>query len=165
MTDRIARPLVEGELACARGIFGDAIDYARVRIHNRKAYFFQPANVAITPNGQIYFPPTSYRADFSTNAHDAAWLIHELVHVWQHQQGMWVRLLGMIFRRYAYGDLRGATRPFRRYWIEQQAGIVEDWYRITHGLRARYGTGTVADYERVVPFAGMQRSVSGHERS
>ena len=152
MAGWIARALTPGERAAAAGVFGPAIDHARVRVHNRKAYFFQPADTAITPNGEIYFPPGAYLADFSIDLASSAWLIHELTHVWQYQHGVWVRLQGILHREYGYGDLTGADRAFASFHIEQQASIVEDYFRMTHGARPRRGTGALADYRRIIPF-------------
>ena len=148
----VARSLTSGEQGQAVGIFGNAIDYTRVRVHNTKAYFFQPDDTAITPNGEIYFPAQVYKADFSTDVDSAAWLIHELTHVWQHQHGMWVRVQGTLHRTYNYGDLAGSSRAFASFYIEQQASIVEDYFVVIHGRRARRGSGARADYERIIPF-------------
>lgn len=148
----ISRLLTPDERRYATMMFGVSIDYARVRIHARRAYPFQPAKTAMAPNGHIYFPPAVYRPDFSIEIGLAAWLVHELVHVWQHQHGMWVRVLGALCRRYDYGDLAIAPKPFRSFQIEQQASIVEDWFRISHGLAPRRGTGSPDDYRRIIPF-------------
>ena len=85
----------------------------------------------------MYFPDPSYKADFSGSTSDAAWLIHELTHAWQHQAHMWVRLRGVLYRNYGYGDLDKARRTFLSYGVEQQASIVEDYFRLTHGLNLR----------------------------
>ena len=148
----IARELTAGELNYAMRTFEADLDFGKVRIHNVRAYFFQPSDTAITPDGEVYFPPQSYKPDFSTNLSDAAWLIHELTHSWQHQKGMWVRLRGMLVREYAYGDLHTSRRPFLDYGIEQQASIVADWFRLSHGLRAEKGRGELSDYQRIIPF-------------
>lgn len=49
------RPLTAGEVAMASRLFGGAIDYARVRIYNRRYLPFglQPRNCAMTPNGSL----------------------------------------------------------------------------------------------------------------
>ena len=148
----ISRTLTSGEQFYALEIFGAAIDYKIVRIHNTRAYFFQPADTAITPDGEIYFPPASYKPDFSSNMSDATWLIHELAHVWQHQQGMWVRTRGMLNRTYEYGDLGTNKRSFLNYGIEQQASIVGDYFRLKHGLSAYRGQGPITAYEALIPF-------------
>ena len=87
----IDRALTENEIALARSVFGDAIDYAPVRIRARKWAFFQPKRVVMAPRGHIHFHPagTGYCDDFCAAHLDAQGLfIHEMVHVWQHQQGV-----------------------------------------------------------------------------
>lgn len=148
----ISRELTGGERAYAMEIFGAAIDYKIVRVHNTKAYFFQPSDTAITPDGEIYFPAESYKPDFSSNLSDATWLIHELAHVWQHQQGMWVRTRGVLNRTYEYGDLGSANRTFLNYGIEQQASMVADYFRLKRGLTAQRGQGPISAYEKLIPF-------------
>jgi hypothetical protein len=146
------RVLTAGELAKAKPIFGTSLDYSRVKIHNEKAYFFQPDDTAITPNGEVYFPPKVYKADFSLSIGDSAWLIHELVHVYQHQNGMWVRVNGAFYRTYKYGSLVGVEKTLKDFRIEQQASIVEDYFRKINGLNTWRGEGSLADYERVITF-------------
>lgn len=147
----MTRRLTNGEVAVARIIFGEAIDYARVLVHRGKFIFFQPDNTAMTPNGQIYFPDPVYKPDFSLNVDDRAWLIHELVHVWQHQRGVNLILAAPFSRRYDYGRITGST-DFARLNIEQQASVVADYYYLTQGRRTLHGSGTLADYRRIIPF-------------
>lgn len=129
-----------------------------MKIHGRKYIFFQPADTAMTPNGEIYFPPGVYKPDYATEITDTAWLLHELTHVWQYQHGVWVRLQGILARgKYAYGDLAGNTAPYGSFNIEQQAAIVQDYYLTTNGHGAYYGQGARADYERVLPFVPGKR--------
>ena len=98
----MSRPLTGREIALASGIFGAAIRYGNVRVHGGYYVFFQPREVAMTPNGQVYFPPHRYREDFSTTVGDAGWLLHELTHCWQWQRGRWVKLLAPFSRNYLY---------------------------------------------------------------
>lgn len=151
------RPLTARETNLARRIFGNSIDYARVRIHSHKAYPFQPNDTAITPNGHIYFPSNVYQPDFSVRPDLAAWFIHEMVHVWQHQHGDWVRTKGMLFRTYKYGDITGTTRSFSSFLIEQQADIVSDYFRMTLGGKPTSGSGRIEDYRRIIPFLPKER--------
>ena len=152
---RVARPptraLTAGELTAAKGVFGDAIDWDRVRIHARGFTPFQPKHVAVSPLGAVHYRRADCLSDFSTSWSDMAWLIHELVHVWQFQTGVWVIVRGLFERRYAYGVLDPAT-PLHRYGIEQQAAIVEDWFRRTRGVPPHRGSGSDADYRAVIPF-------------
>ena len=52
--------------------------------------------VAVSPNGCIYFPKQSCPADFAlADRSYRIWLIHELTHVWQYQQGFRTWLAGL----------------------------------------------------------------------
>lgn len=145
------RVLAPGELTAAQGVFGDAIAWDRVRIYARGFTPFQPKHVAVTPLGAVHFRREDFLPDFSTRWADMAWLIHELAHVWQYQTGVPVILRGLWERRYQYGAL-DAARPLDRYGIEQQAAIVEDWFRRTQGQPPWRGSGSEADYRAVIPF-------------
>ena len=153
----IARLLTPGEQAYAVSIFGNSIDYTRVRVHNTGFTIFQDDHTAVTPNGEVYFPAAVYRNDFSTDVGNAGWLIHELTHVWQYQHGTNVIVQGILHRDYDYGSLTGSNRSFASFHIEQQASIVADYFYLTHGARPIRGSGTAADYERVIPFLPRRR--------
>ena len=120
------RPLTPGERRLAAEIFGDSLDPAPVRIHRAKWFPFQPRNVAMAPDGNLWFHPQGglWRADFSVAPDNLqALFVHELTHVWQHQQGLCLLIRRHPFCRYAYRISEG--RRFRDYGIEQQAMIVE----------------------------------------
>lgn len=147
------RPLTPGEVALARTVFGDAIDYARPRLHNRKWAFFQPRDTTMAPLGHIHFNPGSglFRDDFSEAPLGLQGLfVHELVHVWQHQQGLFLPIRRHLFCRYRYALAPG--RPFRRYGIEQQAEIVRHAFLLERGAEVP-GAAPLADYRAVLPFA------------
>jgi len=152
MGNDTGRPLTEGEVALAASMFGDAIDYAPVRIHHRTWTFFQPRNVVMAPRGNIHFHPhgTLYRDDFAVEPIDLqALFVHEMTHVWQHQCGLFLPLRRHPFCRYGYALVPG--RPFARYGIEQQAEIVAHAFLLRRG-RAVPGKPERADYEAVLPF-------------
>ena len=89
MNDPASRPLTSGEIELARSVFGDAIDYARVRMVRRRWWPFQPRNVAMAPTGSIHFHPHSdlWSEDFAgENLSKQGIFIHELTHVWQSQR-------------------------------------------------------------------------------
>lgn len=118
-----SRHLTDGEKQLARSVFGAAIDLERVQICSARWVL---EGYAIAPNGVIYFHPADFCADFSCqNLSVRAWFIHELVHIWQYQQGVAVFWRALINRRYRYR----LGKPFHRYGLEQQARIVEDFYR------------------------------------
>ncbi len=47
------RDLTSGEVILALDLFQDSIRYERVKIHNGKYFFKQPANSGMTPNGEF----------------------------------------------------------------------------------------------------------------
>lgn len=145
------RSLTAGELDAARAVFGDAIDWDRVRIYPRGFTPFQPRDVAVSPLGAVHFRRANFLPDYSGSWSDMAWLIHELTHVWQYQTGVPVILRGLVERRYQY-DAIDAAKPLTAYGIEQQAAIVEDWFRMSRGQRTARGSGTAAEYRAVIPF-------------
>jgi len=120
------RPLTPGERRLAAEMFGRALDPDPVRIHRAKWFPLQPGNVAMAPDGHIWFHPDGglWHTDFA-DAPDRlqAFFVHELTHVWQHQRGLRLWLRRHPFCRYDYRIVSG--KPLRRYGIEQQAMIVE----------------------------------------
>ena len=119
-----SRPLTDGEIALAREVFGNQIELDEVRL---KTAWWVLKHYAVSPNGNIYFHPADWREDFSQAAlGHQGWLIHELTHVWQLQQGLKVIRGALVNRRYEYAFESGKT--FFAYGIEQQAQLVQDYY-------------------------------------
>jgi hypothetical protein len=126
----MSRPLTEGEIAIARSVFGDAIDYARVRLATRRWGGF-----AIAFGSYVTFPPASPApADFASESiRMQAWLIHELAHVWQFQTAPLRTLASwaLTVLRGGYGTglpgyrYRLPLKPWAAHNLEQQASIVE----------------------------------------
>jgi len=147
-----SRPLTPGEAELARSVFGDALDVARARVANRKWAFFQPRNTTMAPLGTVHFNPASglYREDFaSASLALQGLLIHELVHVWQHQQGLFLPVRRHLFCRYGYRLQPG--KPFRRYGIEQQAEIVRHAFLLARGADLP-GAAPLEAYRALLPF-------------
>ena len=131
-----SRPLTSGEIALSRSIFGNAIDYSKVRLVKGKWWPFQPANAAMAPNGNIYFHPRAggWSEDFANEPlFRQGFFIHEMTHVWQAQKGgrFFLPLMRHPFCRYRYRLVPG--KPFRRYGLEQQAEIVRDRFLADRG--------------------------------
>ena len=146
-----SRPLTTGEIALARSIFGEAIDYDRVRLVRGKWWPFQPRGIVMAPTGHIHFHPADPRwsEDFSRMPLQLqGLLVHELTHVWQTQTRgrFYLPLMRHPFCRYSY-DLRPG-RPFEGYGLEQQAEIVRHAFLARHGVRL----SAVPDPE-LLPFA------------
>ena len=133
-----SRSLTQGEIALARSVFGEAIDYSRVRLHHRKWWPLQLRGTAMAPMGEIYFHPVGggWSEDFADEPlRRQAFFIHEMTHVWQAQKGgrFYLPLMRHPFCRYAYRLKSG--KPFRRYGLEQQAELVANHFLADRGVR------------------------------
>jgi len=118
------RVLTAGEREIAEQVFAGALRLDSIRLCSSPWIL---KNYAMSPNGSVYFHPEDLAADFSqTSLMTQSWLVHELVHVWQVQQGMNVVRRALFNRRYSYTLRPG--KSFYRYGIEQQAQIVQDWF-------------------------------------
>lgn len=136
MTAKLERPLTSGEIDLGRSVFGDAIDYAQVRLVKGKWWPFHPRNAAMAPCGDIWFHPQGggWSDDFSHEPlHRQAFFIHEMTHVWQAQKSgrFYLPMMRHPFSRYRYSLKPG--KPFNRYGLEQQAEIVKDRFLADRG--------------------------------
>jgi len=140
-----ARPLTPGEKDMARTVFGDSVRYDKVKVYNgppKVAGIFrlkQNRLSAITPNGDIYLVDKDVQQPDLSLAGEASrkLLIHEMTHVWQHQQGrnvegeaifLFVKSGFNYDSCYAY-DINGKQK-FLSLNLEQQAHIVEDYFAL-----------------------------------
>jgi hypothetical protein len=151
-----ARPLTDGEIALARSMFGQAIDYARVAMIRRKWWPFQPRGVVMAPTGNIHFHPadSNWRDDFSAAPLTLQGLfIHEMTHVWQaqHHGRFYLPLMRHPFCRYSYALREGQS--FRAYGLEQQAELVRHRFLANRGAVVKQ-----ACEAGLLPFGGDQPS-------
>ena len=141
------RRLTAGEIALAKTVFGDSIDYDGVRLHTRRLLPFgiQKKQQAMAYRSHTSFPRDAYSEDFSkeTDAGKQSVFIHELVHVWQHQN----RVLSTpkeaaretLRHKFNYQESYHYTlarkRDLTTYGFEQQAAIIQDYFLLTrHGI-------------------------------
>jgi hypothetical protein len=122
-------------------IFRDGIDYDAIQIIHA-AHPFQPSDAYMTPRGHIYAPGHLYRADWAgpdVSAVSRAELVHEVTHIWQFANGVdvleegveqLIRYRGRYEASYRYRLQLG--RDLEDFNIEQQAAILEDYYRIRY---------------------------------
>jgi hypothetical protein len=153
-----ARPLTKGEIALARAMFGDAIDYAPVTIRRRKFFPLQPRGVTMAPMGHLHFHPGAahYCDDFAAaDIHAQAHFIHEMTHVWQAQKrGRWY----LVLRRHPWCRYDYALKPgwqLERYGIEQQAEILRHAFLLRRGESVA-GVAHKAAYDSLVDFPGAK---------
>jgi hypothetical protein len=143
------RSLTSGEIAMARQVFGDSINYREVKVHDHGYPFLfggQGRGYAVTPNGEIYFLKADYRADFSKpkvgknqKPNDIRrWFIHEMTHAWQFQldygvkaNGAWLQgllLLHLATKKEVYGYVLDENKKLSDYNMEQQADIISNYH-------------------------------------
>jgi type VI secretion system secreted protein VgrG len=151
--------MTRGEIDLASMIFQDAIDYRKVRIHNRPYLWcgLQPKNVAMAPNGQMYFHYTTYSEDFSCEGPGAGrWFIHEMTHIWQHQLGYPVTWRGAIRIGLGYRYRLDPDRRLSEYNMEAQGEILSDYFALKYlgnprvTSQATYGLDDIELYEKVL---------------
>jgi len=133
------RQLTVGEIALAKTLFGGSLIYNRIWVH-REGYLpinLQPVDVAMTPDGELWFREGTYSPDFSLerDLQKKHRFMHEMVHAWQAQKGMFVRTTGL-FSRFADYSYSLDNADFLHYGLEQQASIASDyWLLLTYGFR------------------------------
>lgn len=139
------RSLTRSETEMARTVFGDTVNYDNVKVYNGPPtvagifHLNQDGLSAISPNGDVYIVGPQYQVqDLSQASADTRkLLIHELTHVWQHQQGrnveaealfLFIKSGGHYNAAYAY-DING-NQKFADLNLEQQAHMVEDYFAL-----------------------------------
>lgn len=149
---KIDRALTDGEIQLLQSVFANRIDYAAVKVHDRVYVFFQPADTAMAPNGEIYFPRAHYLPDFSTaSLADRAWFVHEGAHLYQYYGLKWsIKLRGIVDRRYDY--TLDPMKQFQDYGLEEMGGIAQDYYTLREGgsISRPY---KLSDYAGLLPIA------------
>jgi hypothetical protein len=154
----LARPLTPGETAMARRLFGDAIDYPRVRIYRRPYLWFglQPRNCAMSPNGHIYFGAACCRDDFSCEPNQLKrWFMHEMVHVWQHQLGYPVKWRGALRIGLSYRYELTPEKKLAHFNMEAQGDLLADYFALQAlgdpaVMAQKQYAGQLALYEQVL---------------
>ena len=140
------RPLKAWEIELAQSVFGQSINYRRVRIDE----------FAVAGPRQKKLCYVSFYIVNSWGSMRNSLLIHELIHVWQYERigAVYIpRALRAQFSEegYNYGgvkQLRYALEQGRSFWdfnLEQQGDIVADYYRIREGYAPCWGSGKQQD--------------------
>lgn len=117
----VGRKLEANEVAALRRVYGDSIDYGRVRIKEGSAGLFSVSGKPFTHGDTIYIPGKSLTRPL---------LVHEMAHVWQHQNGgtdylseaLWAQHLG---EGYDYEKVLDRGQGWRDMNPEQQARFLE----------------------------------------
>ena len=153
---RRSRPLAANEIAMASLLFGNAIDYRRVRIHGRRYMPFQPKNCCMTPNGNMYFHQSCFLPDYTRGDPPAVhWFIHEMAHVWQHQLGYAVRLRGAVRIGLPYRYDLAPGKTLADFNMEAQGDLLADYFALRHlgasaVVRQQRCVGSLALYQEIL---------------
>ncbi|MGB5887128.1 MAG: hypothetical protein WBG77_10425 [Acinetobacter venetianus] len=130
------RQLTTDEIEMARSVFGHLINYKEVKIFNIPYLPWQPENIFIAPNGNLFVHPKYFRSDYSSCSTNLQGVfIHEMAHILQFQQQTNVILKGAIlqlgyylslkkYNPYHYHFIQG--KAFSDYNIEQQGDVARD---------------------------------------
>jgi hypothetical protein len=161
----MARPYLPAETAMLARIFGDSIDYGRVRIARGAGAnlvalgAFQRKAPAITLGRTIHYRDDFYRDDFTVRVDDAILLAHETTHIWQYQTRLG-EILGPASvaldtlrhgnAAYEVADLTAET-PFNSLGYEQQAEAVLEYAKAMLGGHA----ANLARYGAILRSGGM----------
>jgi hypothetical protein len=129
------RQLTAGEIALGRAVFGEEIDWPRVRVLQAPSLGFG----AMVPLGRtIVFSRWRAARDFvEAPLDEQGWLVHEIMHVWQAAHGVF--LAGAKLR--ALGKLAYTYEPkprakLKHYNIERQAEIARHLFLARAGSEA-----------------------------
>jgi hypothetical protein len=140
------RALYKWEIALARSVFGNAIDYRRVRIDE---YSFAGPR-------QKKFCYVSFYVINSWGSMQNSIFIHEMTHVWQFEKMGSVYIPHALKAQqsemgYNYGGVSALKacqekgKSFRSFNLEQQGDIISDYYRIRDGYQPLWGNGSRHD--------------------
>ncbi|MBZ7927765.1 hypothetical protein LAC81_25770 [Ensifer adhaerens] len=141
----------------ARTIFGNEIDYSRIRIFDHRWWLGPIDGRPHAPDGNIYYPQ-GYSPDFSAIKHIGIQqkFIHELAHVWQHQNGYDVPKNVLNSSSYDYNQVFHGT-SFFGMGLEAQAEMIGHYYYLKNGgvLTPEFTEGhpvqPIGEYERFLP--------------
>lgn len=132
------RKLTKGEISLSKIIFKDSINYNKVMVHKHGLPLFaglQDDQTAVTPDNNIYFTKNKFKTDFSQDEDfiQRHWIVHEMVHVWQHQLGY--NIIRHAFDRiYNYNLVN--KKDISEFYMEQQGDIIADYCMYLAGYSA-----------------------------
>jgi hypothetical protein len=143
LLNRIFKPntrrLTEREIALARSIFGETIDYQKVRLDER----------SFVGCRQFQFAYVGFHFVNSWGQLSEPHFIHEMVHVWQFQRigsvyiprALWAQRTA---EGYDYGGVSALQKAAEQgktltdFNYEQQADIVADYFCLQNGWKPRW---------------------------
>lgn len=157
--------MTSGEKELVAEVFNESIDLDAVTIYNEN-YIPKQRKFVFSPDGNIYYPEddSRYANDISTlDINSQALLLHEMTHVWQHQSGRNIHIIGFFqlalkfvsrgaYDPYTLPSVLPPDRSYHDYNTEQQGDIVRNYFYITKGHRGRNDETSREVYENIIPF-------------
>ena len=148
------RPLKDWEIEMAKSVFGNSINYQRVRI-DESAYLGPKQN---------HFCYVSFYIINSWGTMQNSTLIHELVHVWQYENMGAVYIPRALWAQttkegYNYGGKDNLklfllkNKTLFDFNLEQQGDIIADYFQLKNGYSTRWGNASVSHlklYEKII---------------
>jgi hypothetical protein len=167
-TGPIPRPLTAGEKQLLFPIFGNTIDYNNQSVGQNFGNTGGEYN-SFTPG---YVPNMSthiWSWDYSTASDaDAAVFVHEMVHVWQSGHGSHNILRGLyLWMRYdhitgdydhAYDYNLDSSTSLGDFNMEQQAQIIQDYYRVSKGRSPERNGGSRKSAGDYLPYVAQLKA-------
>ena len=150
------RKLTLRETALARSIFGDSIDYQKVRIDEK-------AHIGCR---QYHFAYVGFCVVNTWGRLSDAHFIHEMVHVWQYQRLGSVYIPRALYAQrtpegYNYGGIAALRqmaeqgRGLADFNFEQQGDVVADYFCLLQGHQPRWCAADrkyLVDFERILNY-------------
>lgn len=135
------RPLTSAEIALARSVFGDGLQYDAIRL--RRGRLLTLFADGVTFQNTVFLSRRIWSADYGApeiRLSLKALLIHELMHVWQHQNlpaYHWTKaaaehvpdLLRLRYGTSVYAYEPG-VKPLLEYRYEQQGRMLQDYFML-----------------------------------
>lgn len=137
----MSRKLTINEILMVKSMFLNSVNYSAVNVHLGSYIFFQPNDVIMTPNGEIYAPRPVFKVDYALeNSARKTLFIHEMTHVWQYQNnildpknsGVAEFFRNAFVYKQAYHYILKEKTTLTDYYMEQQAAIVEEYFRVVN---------------------------------
>jgi hypothetical protein len=139
--ETVGRYLTSVEIKQLKKIFHESLSYGKIRIKEDRLGFFRIMHAPFTHGDTIYVQPNWV----SSESQRLQLLVHESVHIWQHQnrgtnymsESIFAQTWGILKtgdRGSGYDFIRGISqgKPFEKLNPEQQASLIETAY--CHGF-------------------------------
>ena len=171
-----SRPLTEAEIAYARKIYGDSIDYSKVRVtSDHWLSTGAPKTLGNTMHMRSEWGGANFDENGQLTDSGRELLMHEIGHVWQYQNGgaayigdsLWSQLKGFLGggsrnEAYDWRDAIAKGTAWEDFNPEQQAEAIETYHEILEAEEGGYASSAdLADKERLQPYIDKVRNGEG----